>query len=230
MSNKLIQPNSKRSIKTLLSSLGLFLSPLAYAEYGLNFPELVTPIARDIYDVHMLTMSVTTVILIIVTAIILYAVFTFRKDKGYVTDQEFHHSWFDHWSWVISSIFSFTYRFNYSRKSPTCFGISLGSPEIGMYRVKDGVAFTKLQILFYSLMLLVVSLFPFVIQMSGIVYFVGALALGIGFIIHAVRLFISPGEQLAMKTFSSSILYLELLFAFLLLDHYVRVFARTFIL
>jgi len=47
----------------------------SHAEYGLNFPTPVTPIARDIYDLHMLTMGIVTAILVIVTSIVLYAVF-----------------------------------------------------------------------------------------------------------------------------------------------------------
>jgi len=99
-----------------------------------------------------------------------------------------------------------------------------------MLPVTHGVPFTKLQILLYSFMLLVVSLFPFVTQMSGLIYFVGALSLGLGFIFHAFRLFKSKDDHLAMKTFAYSIFYLGLLFGFLLLDHYVRIFLRAFIL
>lgn len=91
----------KHSIYAALAAINLLFTKLAIAEYGMNFPEPVTPIARDIYDVHMLTMGIITIILIIVTAIVLYAVFTFRKDKGYEADQEFHHSWFGRWSWVL---------------------------------------------------------------------------------------------------------------------------------
>jgi len=84
-----------------VAALTLLLMESSHAEYGLNFPKPVTPIARDIYDVHMLTAGIITILLIIVTAIVLYAVFTFRKDKGYEADQEFHHSWFGRWSWVL---------------------------------------------------------------------------------------------------------------------------------
>jgi len=73
----------------------------SHAEYGLNFPTPVTPIARDIYDLHMLTMGIVTAILVIVTSIVLYAVFTFRKDKNYTADQKFHLSWFGRWSWLL---------------------------------------------------------------------------------------------------------------------------------
>lgn len=97
-----------------------------------------------------------------------------------------------------------------------------------MLPVTHGVAFTKLQILLYSFMLLVVSLFPFVTHMSGLIYFIGALVLGCGFIFHAFRLFQASDDRLAMKTFAYSIFYLGLLFAFLLLDHYARFFLGHF--
>lgn len=92
-----------------------------------------------------------------------------------------------------------------------------------MLPVTHGIAFTKLQILLYTFMLLAVSLFPFITNMSGLIYFSGALSLGIGFIFYAFRLFRSEGDAFAMKTFAYSIFYLGLLFAFLLLDHYARV-------
>ncbi len=92
-----------------------------------------------------------------------------------------------------------------------------------MLPVTHGIAFTKLQILLYTFMLLAVSLFPFVTQMSGLIYLCGALSLGIGFIFHAYRLFKTEGDTYAMKTFAYSIFYLGLLFVFLLTDHYARV-------
>ncbi|MDX2505467.1 MAG: heme o synthase [Gammaproteobacteria bacterium] len=92
-----------------------------------------------------------------------------------------------------------------------------------MLPVTHGIAFTKMQILLYTFMLLAVSLFPFITQMSGLIYFSGALSLGIGFIFYAFRLFRTEGDQYAMKTFAYSIFYLGLLFAFLLIDHYARV-------
>lgn len=92
-----------------------------------------------------------------------------------------------------------------------------------MLPVTHGIAFTKLQILLYTFMLLAVSLFPFVTKMSGLIYLSGALSLGIGFIFYAYRLFRTDGDLYAMKTFSYSIFYLGLLFAFLLTDHYARI-------
>lgn len=93
---------------------------------------------------------------------------------------------------------------------------------VPMLPVTHGVAFTKQQILLYTLMLLVVSLMPFRAHMSGMLYLVGALALGIGFVHRAVRLLRSgdPDAE-AMRTFGYSIFYLTALFAMLLVDHYL---------
>jgi heme o synthase len=99
-----------------------------------------------------------------------------------------------------------------------------------MLPVTHGIAFTKIHILLYTLMLLAVTLMPFVIHMTGLVYLAGALALGIGFIYHAVKLYrTGNSDEHAMKTFSYSIFYLSALFSFLLLDHYARMLFRTFI-
>ena len=95
------------------------------------------------------------------------------------------------------------------------------SAGIPMLPVTHGVAYTKLQILIYSLMLLTVSLMPFLVHMSGPLYLAGAVALGVGFVYHAVRLMRTEGDDHAMKTFGYSIVYLASLFAFLLVDHYL---------
>ena len=102
--------------------------------------------------------------------------------------------------------------------------------KIPMLPVTHGVPFTKEQILLYTLLLFTVSLMPAVIHMSGLIYLSGAVALGIGFIYYAFRLYRDDSDALAMKTFGYSIFYLSLLFAFLLADHYVRAFVRFFAL
>jgi protoheme IX farnesyltransferase len=93
---------------------------------------------------------------------------------------------------------------------------------IPMLPVTHGVAYTKLQVLIYTLMLLTVSLMPFLAHTSGLLYLGGALVLGAGFLRHAVRLLRAPGDTHAMRTFGYSILYLTALFAVLLADHYLR--------
>ncbi len=92
---------------------------------------------------------------------------------------------------------------------------------IPMLPVTHGVAFTKQQVLIYTLLLFVVSLMPFKTHMSGYLYLAGALWLGATFVWHAWRLYRSEGDAHAMRTFGYSIFYLTLLFAFLLADHYL---------
>jgi protoheme IX farnesyltransferase len=103
--------------------------------------------------------------------------------------------------------------------------------DIPMLPVTHGVNFTKVQILLYTVLLFVVTMMPFVVHMSGLIYLAGAVALGIGFLYYAIRLYRDEQPNaIAMKTFGYSIFYLSLLFAFLLLDHYARVFIRGWFL
>ena len=102
--------------------------------------------------------------------------------------------------------------------------------KLPMLPVTHGVAFTKLNILLYTIMLIVVTLMPFVTQMSGIVYLAGSLLLGFGFLYHVIILYREEGDDHAMKTFGYSIFYLSALFVFLLLDHYTREIIRTFLM
>lgn len=92
---------------------------------------------------------------------------------------------------------------------------------IPMLPVTHGNRYTELHILLYTLMLLAVSLLPFVTGMSGVIYLVGALALGLRFLQYAVRLLRGDDRRVAMKTFKYSITYLMVLFVFLLVDHFV---------
>ena len=101
---------------------------------------------------------------------------------------------------------------------------------VPMLPVTHGIAFTKLHILLYTILLVVITLMPFLMLMSGVIYLAGAIALGVGFVYHAVKLYRAEGDRHAMKTFGYSIFYLSALFAFLLLDHYARIFIRAFIL
>ena len=90
-----------------------------------------------------------------------------------------------------------------------------------MLPVTHGKDFTRLHILLYALMLLVITILPFVIRMSGYVYLVSALALGFIFIHYAWRLYQAYSDELARKMFRYSILYLALLFLALLIDHWI---------
>ena len=77
------------------------MSSNAWAEYGLNFPEPAATTAREIYDIHMLTMQIATFLLILVFAFVLYSIYFHRKSRGFEADQNFHKTWFGQWSWVI---------------------------------------------------------------------------------------------------------------------------------
>jgi len=103
--------------------------------------------------------------------------------------------------------------------------------DIPMLPVTHGVMFTKIQILLYTILLVIVTMMPFIVQMSGLIYLAGAIALGIGFLYYAIKLYRDDQPNIiAMKTFGYSIFYLSLLFAFLLADHYARVFIRGWLL
>jgi protoheme IX farnesyltransferase len=90
-----------------------------------------------------------------------------------------------------------------------------------MLPVTHGNAFTRLQILLYTLVLFAASLLPFIQGMSGVVYLAAAVALGAWFVVLAARLWRSYSEALARRTFRYSIWYLAWLYAALLVDHYI---------
>ncbi len=90
-----------------------------------------------------------------------------------------------------------------------------------MLPVTHGNQYTRLQILLYTVVLFAATLLPYVHGMSGSVYLVAALVLGVRFIMLAWQLLRHYSDTLARKTFRFSIWHLSLLFAALLLDHYV---------
>lgn len=93
--------------------------------------------------------------------------------------------------------------------------------KIPMLPVTHGIAYTKLQILLYTILLLVVSVLPWLVGMCGIIYLVGALLLGGRFLYWSWRLYREDAVGIAMQTFRFSIIYLMLLFLCLLSDHYI---------
>ena len=93
--------------------------------------------------------------------------------------------------------------------------------QVPMLPVTHGVQYTAWHVLFYTILLVLATLLPYLTGMSGLLYLGGALVLGGGFLYYAVRLLKPPGETFAMKVFSYSIVYLMVLFAFLLLDHWL---------
>lgn len=90
-----------------------------------------------------------------------------------------------------------------------------------MLPVTHGNEYTRLQILLYTWVLLAATLLPFLYGMSGWFYLAAALVLGLGFCGYAIRLWRTYSEVLARKTFWFSIWHLSLLFAALLIDHYL---------
>lgn len=93
--------------------------------------------------------------------------------------------------------------------------------EIPMLPVTHGVPYTRLNILLYSILLLLVTIMPYLIGMSGVIYLIAALGLGSYFLWYAVRMYRDhDDEELPMRMFRYSISYLGYLFAALLIDHY----------
>ena len=91
-----------------------------------------------------------------------------------------------------------------------------------MLPVTHGAEFTRLHVFLYTLVLFAGTLLPFVTGMSGVVYLAAAVLLNAGFVGYAWKLWRDYSDQLARKTFRFSIVYLSLLFAALLVDHYLR--------
>ena len=92
-----------------------------------------------------------------------------------------------------------------------------------MLPVTHGEAYTRLHILLYTILLVVASVLPFVIAMSGPLYLAGALALGAGFLYWAIVLMRNNNDRAPMETFRYSIVYLGALFLVMLIDHYLFV-------
>ena len=90
-----------------------------------------------------------------------------------------------------------------------------------MLPVTHGNAFTRLQVFLYTLVLFAACLLPFVFKMSGWLYLVVAIGLSFGFSWYAWRLWRNYSDALARKTFRFSLIHLSVLFAALLLDHYL---------
>ena len=95
--------------------------------------------------------------------------------------------------------------------------------DIPMMPVTHGVRFTRWHILYYTILLIVITTFPFLTGMSGLLYIAGVSILNAGFIWYAIRMLRSDDEHLPMRTFTYSIIYLMMLFVFLLADHYFQV-------
>ncbi|HVK51761.1 MAG TPA: heme o synthase [Pseudoxanthomonas sp.] len=92
---------------------------------------------------------------------------------------------------------------------------------VPMLPVTHGVTYTRWQILFYTVLLVEVSVLPVIFGMSGLFYLGGALVLGLVFLWYAWRLLDPPDDWFPMKVFNYSIVYLMAMFAFLLVDHWI---------
>lgn len=105
--------------------------------------------------------------------------------------------------------------------------------SLAIYRLEDyakanipmlphthSVAFTKLQILLYTILLVCVTAFPYIISMSGLIYFIGTMLANGVFLFYVIRLYVSDNRQYAIGTFWYSIYYLGIVFLLLLIDHY----------
>ena len=94
---------------------------------------------------------------------------------------------------------------------------------VPMLPVTHGSEVTKSFIVYYTILLLIISVLPYITGMTGVLYLFSAVFLGSGFLYYAIRLKWGQDEDVAMKTFGYSISYLMALFSFLLADHYIPV-------
>jgi protoheme IX farnesyltransferase len=90
-----------------------------------------------------------------------------------------------------------------------------------MLPVTHGNEFTRLQVLLYTLVLFAACLMPFIYGMSSWIYLISAVVLSIGFTAYAFKLWRNYSDELARRTFRFSLIHLSLLFAALLVDHYI---------
>ena len=93
--------------------------------------------------------------------------------------------------------------------------------QVPMLPITHGVEYTRAHVLYYTILLFLVTLLPWFVGMSGLIYLGGAVVLGAGFLYYAIRLLNPPNERFAMEVFRFSIIHLMVLFAFLLVDHYL---------
>ncbi|MBT6794240.1 MAG: UbiA family prenyltransferase, partial [Methylococcales bacterium] len=92
--------------------------------------------------------------------------------------------------------------------------------SIPMLPVTHGAEYTRLQVLLYTILLLIVTLLPYLTGMSGLIYLATVIPLNLGFLYFAIQMIITKEDRIAMKTFGFSIIYLTSIFSTLLIDHY----------
>ena len=93
--------------------------------------------------------------------------------------------------------------------------------SIPMLPVTHGVRFTKLQIILYTILLVLVSLLPFIVLMSGNIYLFTALGLGLFYLYSSVKMYLTDDDEYPMTSFKYSIYYIFLIFFALLVDHFI---------
>ena len=93
--------------------------------------------------------------------------------------------------------------------------------SIPMLPVTHGVRFTKLQIILYTVLLVLVSLLPYIVLMSGNIYLFSALVLGLFYLYSSIKMYLIDDEEYPMTSFKYSIYYIFLIFFALLIDHFV---------
>ena len=94
--------------------------------------------------------------------------------------------------------------------------------QVPMLPVTHGLEFTRVQILLYTVLLLLVTLLPYLTGMSGVIYLISAATLGVLFLGYSIKIFLEPDNpKIAFKTFKYSVNYLMVLFVALLIDHYL---------
>jgi protoheme IX farnesyltransferase len=98
------------------------------------------------------------------------------------------------------------------------------SANIPMLPVTHGLEFTGLQVLLYTILMVLATLLPYVVGMSGLIYLLSATLLNLRFLYWAWKLYRADGQNVAMNTFWYSIIYLALLFIALLVDHYFLIY------
>ncbi|HEX7634338.1 MAG TPA: heme o synthase [Noviherbaspirillum sp.] len=91
-----------------------------------------------------------------------------------------------------------------------------------MLPVTHGLQFTQFHILLYTIALVATTMLPYAVHMSGLIYLASAIVLGVIFLWYAWQIYRHYTDLLARKAFAYSIIYLSLLFAALLIDHYLR--------
>jgi protoheme IX farnesyltransferase len=94
--------------------------------------------------------------------------------------------------------------------------------DIPMLPVTHGNRFTRWHILFYTILLVIVTTLPYLTGMSGLLYLAGVTVLNIGFLWYVLLMMQNKDDRLPMQTFGYSIIYLMVLFIFLLADHFLK--------